>query len=365
MNDIVIDGISIWDKPLHIKLKPLTVFVGPQGSGKSIASMTIYLLEQLTFVKNQYKHIWGKLIDDSLIPKMLTNFFGTSIVEQPDDLLKHAKQNGKKEQILYIPAHRNMLLLYGWYPPAQAIPDYPFVVRRFTDIMLKRLGNMPVDENIFLTKHWSKKSRISYTTFNKVLASIYTSTGTPMFIKLVQTPSGPKIVGEIENNFVPVSAWSTGQREAFSLLFGLLLGTGKYQYIFIEEPELGLHTKAQVYIFSLLLEAIAKGKHILFSTHSQVFLQMLWAIASVKKEGLHRLFTEFFGLKKHTVTKFVQNWQGISVYMFKDRIIKDISHLDTLKEDFSHEQWGGEGDWGGLLLDDKLFEIVNSYSKYK
>ena len=52
----------------------------------------------------------------------------------------------------------------------------------------------------------------------------------------------------------------------------------KYNWVVIEEPEVGLHPKAISGVLAVFLELMRRGYKVILSTHSSQVLEMVWGI---------------------------------------------------------------------------------------
>lgn len=74
---------------------------------------------------------------------------------------------------------------------------------------------------------------------------------------------------KVDGMDMPFMTWSAGQKEFMPLLMGFycvsgppmqLLNKDQYDYIVIEEPEMGLHPKAIMSVLLEILELVQMGK---------------------------------------------------------------------------------------------------------
>ena len=90
---------------------------------------------------------------------------------------------------------------------------------------------------------------------------------------------------------LPSIAWTAGQREFVPLLLSLypLLPAGAvskpkngFDWVIIEEPEMGLHPKAIITTMYVVLELIRRGYRVALSTHHPIVVDVLWAIRTLR-----------------------------------------------------------------------------------
>lgn len=163
---------------------------------------------------------------------------------------------------------------------------------------------------------------------------------------------------KVDGMDMPFMTWSAGQKEFMPLLMGFycvsgppmqLLNKDQYDYIVIEEPEMGLHPKAIMSVLLEILELVQMGKKVIVSTHSTVPLEFVWAFNILKKSannnreaGLAKLF-DVSGKGAGIFAGIFD--KSIRTYAFerKDEKVEsvDISSLDALDEQPVVSEWGG------------------------
>jgi len=181
-----------------------------------------------------------------------------------------------------------------------------------------------------------------------------------------------RIVLKVGDSKLPTMVWSAGQREFTPLLLGVYCLTGPpqnvlrsryYNYVVIEEPEMGLHPSAIQDVLLQILELMQgekgpKGtKHgykVIISTHSPLFLDFAWAFNKIKEisdtevkyKALHQLMgTEgnqpMIRMLEGVLDKEVRTYyigkrgqQGLSY-------TQDITSLDVWDDDPILSEWGG------------------------
>ena len=81
----------------------------------------------------------------------------------------------------------------------------------------------------------------------------------------------------------------------------------KYEYVVLEEPEMGLHPQAIKTIILQVLELMQMGYKVIISTHSPVFLEFAWAfnlLNNYVEEGKDEALLEMFDLNNATSAIF-------------------------------------------------------------
>ncbi|MDO4859073.1 MAG: AAA family ATPase [Thermoguttaceae bacterium] len=370
----------------EIEFGDLTIFVGPQASGKSLLLQLYRLLEDseaiYTFCKNNNRDWRIVSLEDN--PRIMLRLFSElyfgggmqllwakdpeikidetdinfyKLVSQPSQKTKHS--------VFYIPAQRTLAFDRGWPRQFSAYSfGTPFSLSFFSDSLWNLLDRgfvgtssflFPAEnrlkkqfrENIDNSIYWGDKIKIR-TDYQKGSKSL----------ELIRN-NGPKDLG------LSYTAWSSGQREFTPLLLGCyhLLpaqATTKKEdidTIIIEEPEMGLHPQAIISFFQLVIELMWRGYRVIISTHSNVVLDLVWAIVEYQElyakrpENVDKIYTAFvkmLNLKKSIPIKEIFNsviQKRCKTYSFNHSAegvqIQDISSLDPVSEDYNISGWGG------------------------
>ena len=342
----------------------LTVFVGEQASGKSILLQLVKLIldvGDITQTLKKHGYDWHDKTTD-----FLSLYFGEgmegiwdgtttkiTVDNEVFDLDKAFSTKGRKkeERLFLIPAHRVMTLKDGW---PRAFTDYaisdPYVVKQFSEHSRQLLE----------TSLGSDKGDIFPQTgrMNKVIRD---AIGESVFDggKVILDRSGlrKRIVLKVAGNLLPFMVWSTGQREFVPLLMGLyqLLpagGNGKknnFNWVVIEEPEMGLHPKAISALLTVFLELMRRGYKVIVSTHSSQVLELVWSIQYlVKAHAKPTELLKVLDLKSNYFSKPLAETvlkKTFKTYYFsrQDSVIevKDISTLDAEDPDEAVSDFGG------------------------
>lgn len=346
----------------HIELSDLTLFVGPQASGKSILLQMIKLMIDKDNIRNtteQYGYVWGNTVE-----AVIDRYFGEGMsgIIQTDTKLKidgspypindlpKKSSNPEKEKIFYIPAQRVVCLQNGW---PRFFTDYedsvPYVLRHFSETLRQFLeSNLNPSNNII----FPQKERMDAKLQDSYNDNIFHD-GVITLDKTVKK----RFKLNVGNSSIPYMAWSAGQKEFMPLLLSFywlspieLSGQKDgIKYVIIEEPEMGLHPQAIESVILQILDLMSRGYKVIVSTHSPVLLEFAWVFQYLKMEGTDgsRLLSELFGAKEYRREIFddLLKAKDISTYYF-DRTdnkvdIKNISTLDAGSEDISVAEWGG------------------------
>ncbi|MEB3249020.1 MAG: AAA family ATPase [Merismopediaceae bacterium] len=372
-------------KEADINFGDLTLFVGPQATGKSILLQLLkLLLDRRKILLNL--HEYGYELYDLLssLSNFLELYFGEGmnniwgartevyLDEQITDLenliniakiISELRQNSilLYECLFMIPAQRVITLENGWPRPFLSfeIGD-PYVVRNFSEqlrIIMQQKDYLISTKGKIFPNARNLTEDINY----EINKSIFH--GASVVLKTAGMRN--KIYIELEGNALPFMAWSAGQREFMPLLLSFYWLTyiqkqnndnevlklkKSLEFVVIEEPEMGLHPQAILSVVLMCLELLNQGYKLIISTHSPVLLEAVWAIRFLQRENsdvkfLHQLFnlepsesmTELFEniLQNKTFLTYYFDQQNDGVH------VKDISSLDPGDLDTAIAEWGG------------------------
>lgn len=351
---------------LDITLGDLTLFVGPQASGKSLVLQLIKLITDRKHIRKtleQYGFSWGS--DEGAI---LNRYFGEGMAAVWNDktklvidgktidkniLLPKQRENIKDatEKLFYIPAQRVICLQEGWPRFFTAYEDsVPYVLRHFSEAI-----------RLFMEASYGKYSDSVFPKPQNLKSPLRAAFNKSIFhdgiIKL-DTLGKKRFMLEIGNSMLPYLTWSAGQKEFMPMLlsFYYLCPASKsarkddVKFVVIEEPEMGLHPQAIIAITLQVIDLLSRDYKVIVSTHSPVILEFAWAFqflkeAKLKEDALYKLFN----LKKSKPLNrlfdgIIQN-KTIHSFAFTQSDsgfkVKDISTLDAGSADPDIAEWGG------------------------
>jgi energy-coupling factor transporter ATP-binding protein EcfA2 len=363
----------------EIAFGDLTVLVGPQASGKSIALQMLKLLVDTGYVQEMMtKHglDWsGKL------PEFFDAYFGegmhgiwkdrksgVSWIGQSVDMPKLVgrRQRNKTESLFFIPAQRVLALRDGWPRP---FSDYsagdPFAVRAFSERLRTVVEEFSASEKLFPQERRLKRE------FREMLESAVFRG----FKLQVDTPRLQKrLVLGATGDPLPFMVWSAGQREFVPLLLGLywlmpptkVKRRGHLQWVVLEELEMGLHPRAIAVVMLIVFELVARGYRVCLSTHSPQVLEAIWALQHLKENGASpsSLLSVFSAPTTPPMQKVVQTVMSkrVKVYYFDTASgrTKDISGLDPASEESGDAGWGGLIEFSGRANDAVAHAVANA-----
>lgn len=364
-----------------IEFGDLTVFVGPQGTGKSICLQLIKLIEDTEYVKSIMRS-YGATWHENNFQDFLKAYLGDgmqhiwnredSAMKVDGALRKPSPRMGSdkafsmpEERIFYIPAQRVLSMPSGWPQPfsAYSVKD-PFVVKNFSENIRLYVDKMGRDDNVFpINKKLKEALR------EKLNQAIFHGSSICQTSVAGQQEIVLNVAGDAEKQ-ISYKAWSTGQREFVPLLLGCyqLLTAGKVskhptvECVVLEEPEMGLHPQAIYAVMSLVFDMLSRGYRVLISTHSTHILDVLWALNEIRSLDLPGKTSVDFacrllGLdpKNSGVTNMISLVLGLSMKIFGFSYrgqgvgVTDISTLDPDDEDGQISGWGGLSEYSGRV----------------
>ncbi len=345
-----------------INFGDLTVFVGPQASGKSIALQFLKLLIDKGSIHRQltnYGIDWDK--DSS---KFLEAYFGegmsgiwtasSGLARDDESIAKGAlarRSRTGKEHVFMIPAQRVLAVRNGWPRHfGDYTPGDPYTVRDFSE-KLRTLVEQEFGGNPQLFPQARRlKHQVREMLTNQVFGGFA--------LKIDKFASQKRLVLQRADDTSPLPhmVWSAGQREFVPLLLGLywlmpptkVSKRAEIRWAVLEEPEMGLHPDAINVVLLMVLELIRRGYRVCVSTHSTQVLEAVWAIQRLKEadadpDGLLKLFGCRFTQPMRNLARRALK-KNYKVFYF-DRTSGHASDISQLNAD-SQEQF--EVDWGGL-----------------
>lgn len=340
----------------------LTVLVGPQASGKSIALQFLKLLLDRGPVHQQLRQYgidWSGSVSD-----FLDAYFGEGMhaiwsdesrVEKDGStvsmgLLASRRRAASNEQVFMIPAQRVLALRNGWPRP---FTDYaagdPFAVRDFSE----KLRLLVEQEFAAREQLFPQKGRLK----NEIRTLLNTHVFGDYSLRVDRVASQKRLVLEhAGGDPLPHMVWSAGQREFVPLLLGLywLMPPTKVsmragiRWVVLEELEMGLHPRAISAVLLMVLELACRGYRVCISTHSPQVLEAVWAIRRMQQADAdpRHLLEMLHAPRRQSMQALAADAlrKSYSVYYF-DRASGSTSDISALDPDAASEY---EALWGGL-----------------
>jgi hypothetical protein len=345
---------------VSLTLGDLTVLVGPQAAGKSLALQWLKVAmdgKQLVDALRAAGHINGR--SDVLMDLIFGTGMGSAWREGETEVTLDSRKVTPKtiarigdgtETLFFVPAHRSMLISDGWAAPFQKLTsDTPVVARIFSQNLFDRFSGKDAG-TLFPVKRRLKEAvrdKIDAAVFHGGKIGIEEDAQHARRLRLVH--------GDMH---LPFMTWTAGQREFTPLLLGLyhLLSPTSFRkreeidWVVLEEPEMGLHPQAITAVLLLVLDLLWRGYRVVISSHSPHVLTMLWMMNRLKEHGASwQLVCEAFGVKPSQQMQPVAESaleKDYRAYLLefdgagKVRS-KDISALDPTSADESIAGWGG------------------------
>lgn len=380
MEKFIIENFGLI-KNVSISFGDLTLLVGPQASGKSIALETLKLAIDRDHIINtldRYNYIIGHNTD-----KILNVYFGEGMSGiwkdnthiEYDDISFLKKNLPKKadetdETLFYIPAQRIFSISDGRPKNFMEFDSSsPYILRSFSETLRLFMQNgMGQADVLFPIKNRLKgflRRSFDDSIFHN--AKIITE----------ERAGQKKMILNVDDLSIPFMSWSAGQKEFMPLLLAFYCLSGppsnvikkeKYRYVVIEEPEMGLHPKAIISVILQILELIQTGGYkVIVSSHSPVFLEFAWSFNLLRSnpqqyEALYELFDipEISPVKEMLAGLFDKS---IRTYYFDKEskngkvVSHDISSLDVTDTNNIVSNWGGLSEFSS-----KVSEVVSKYS---
>ncbi|MDZ7358629.1 MAG: ATP-binding protein, partial [candidate division KSB1 bacterium] len=253
----------------------LTVLVGPQATGKSIALQLLKLIVDTGHVFEELKKHgldWSRKLDEFLdiyLGEGMRRIWreGESAITWQNKKIDFLKLVGrvpksKIETMFYIPAQRVLTLRDGWPRPfTDYSPGDPYAVREFSEkLRLLLEQEFTAAEGLFPQERRLKRE----------LRELLTQAFFPGHdLQIARYRSQRRLVlqaGKSEEN-LPFMVWSAGQREFVPLLLGFywlmppskVPRREKIEWVVIEELEMGLHPQAISVTMLMVLELLWRG----------------------------------------------------------------------------------------------------------
>ena len=296
----------------------LTVLVGPQATGKSIALQLLKLMLDAGQVQSEmgkYGLDW-----DRSLPEFLDTYFGEGMRSiwrkgktsvrwngKSVDLKQIArhKRSKKKENLFFIPAQRVLALRDGWPRPfTDYAPGDPFAVREFSEKL-----RLLVEQEFGASGDLFPQERRLKREFRDLLQRHVFS---DFHLKVDKFRSQKRLVlgPTRQKAALPYMVWSAGQREFVPLLLGFywLMPRAKVarrddiEWVVLEELEMGLHPRAIAVVLLLVLELLMRDYRVCLSTHSPQVLDAVWALNHLKANGAKaNALLDIFDAQAHAI----------------------------------------------------------------
>ena len=344
----------------------LTFLVGPQASGKSLfLELLKYIVDKEFILANLRKYNF--IIDKKNPQKVLDVVFGDGLnkmfkpeteIQLDDEAISidslTKRTVPQKESMFYIPAQRILSIADGRPKNFMEFDlSTPYVLRAFSETLRTYIQGFMGDPNTI------------FPISNRLKGVLKQSFNDNIFyggkIVMEENAGQKKFQMKIEDLNLPFMTWSTGQKEFMPLLIAFYCLSGpsssvfkkdNYQYVVIEEPEMGLHPQAIKAILLEVLELLHNGLKVIISTHSTTLLDFAWAFNAIKNSSFDKkedAMFKLFNIRKTPASR--QLFDGLFdktllTYYFSRAAngkveSTDISALDAGSENEAISGWGG------------------------
>ena len=353
-----------------ITLGDLTVFVGPQATGKSILLQLLKLLIDRRSIHSEMQRFgleWGRKPGEFL---QLYFGEGMSRLWRPDrstvakdgarvelgSLARSYRSRVPPDELLfYIPAQRVMSVRDGLTRPfSEYRVGDPFVLRAFSEKLHQLI------QTDFATPGglFPRRNRLNETLRRPLVEHVFG--GFELRSEVAQMQRRIVLRGE-EGTVLPYLVWSAGQREFVPLLLGFyhLLPPAKtprrekLEWVVIEEPEMGLHPNAITAVLAVVMELRSRGYRVCVSTHSPHVLDLMWALHFI--QGNNGNIADVLKLLRLPHTKPSKNLAQAALdsdlrvfYFSRNASVHDISQLDPGADEDAEREWGGLTTFSGI-----------------
>lgn len=355
--------LGIWNfahlDEVKLSLGDLTVLVGPQGAGKSLALQWLKVALDGRQIVNTLKSA-GHRTDQADV--LMDLIFGAGMApawrDETEVWLGNKSISPRNigrigdgsECLFFVPAHRAQLISDGWASPFQKLTtDIPVVARMFSQTLFERFSGKDAGTLFPIEKRLKREIRdqIDDAVFHGGQVGIKVDAQHARRLRLSH--------GTVE---LPFMTWTAGQREFTPLLLGLfhlLPSVTKHKHegtdwVVIEEPEMGLHPQAITAVLLLVLDLLWRGYRIVLSTHSPHVLTMLWMMRQLKEHGAnYKLVCGGFGVPATQQTRplaesaLEKDYCAYFLGFTDENKVRatDISDLDPSSDDPRISGWGG------------------------
>lgn len=377
MNNLKISDLGPLGK-ININFGDLTILVGPQASGKSIALETLKLVvDRDSVISNldRYNYIIGHNTD-----KILNVYYGDGMApiwKSPTSVIFDGAYFDKKqislkpksdnETVFYIPAQRILSISDGRPKNFMEFDSSsPYIHRIFSETLRLFMQNGLGQSNTIFPLSNRLKGHMK----KSLNASIFHNAK----VVMEERSGQKKMLLQVDDVNIPFMSWSAGQKEFMPLLLAFYCLSGppskvikreKYKYVIIEEPEMGLHPRAIVSVILQILELLQDGYQVILSTHSPMFLEFAWAFnllknVSTKYKALNELFNVPENSSIGTMLSGIFE-KTINTYYFKrtktGKVVSvNISSLDAGSSNSIIAEWGGLSSFAS-----KASEVVSKH----
>ena len=262
-------------RELEVNPKLITVFIGPNGTGKSSVLQALLLLKQsvLADLYGRQMHLINIPGEEALAP----NFIGERVTPQVKfEITEDAEIYSYSETYSHEPTITLRPLLPNQDPKIslalrelRTVPAVRGLVREKYRLGDTRPADIPLTEGLSEQEEQTA-SNLSYSRpiEGRLSSLLKTVTGTGLRTEPVP-PQSVEVISLTPSGGVNM-VWEGFGANALLLLLLHLLDAEKGATVLIEEPEIHLHPKAQAQLAEVLADtATSEDKQIIMTTHSE------------------------------------------------------------------------------------------------
>jgi len=315
-------------KDINIELNKTNLFIGDNGSGKSVLAklITIVTNEVPKSFLNQFKEFNIDFITDRTVIKFTDN--KDLLLHIEDSKLKYHNNKAvvDKFESQYIPAERNLISIFN-----QSISNIVLAKIPLPNTLLKFAG-----EYNKARKEIKELNLLNMKYMNK---------------------NGSDVIYYDECNYLSLENSSSGMQTALPMYLTLKYFSSSYSHIIIEEPELNLFPKSQIEAIKYIIETTTQNDSYIM-THSPYVLSILNTLLFAYKASSTN------DILKEKISTIVPKEQQInpdefSAYLIENGVSKSIKGKST-----GMIQENVIDDIGGML-DDEFNELMEIYREFK
>jgi energy-coupling factor transporter ATP-binding protein EcfA2 len=347
---------------VELALGDLTVVVGPQGAGKSLALQWLKVVLDGRQLVSALQAAGHPIERHAVLIDLIFGTGMSSSWREGETAIKYgakkevalntiARLGNGSETALFIPAHRSLLISDGWAAPFQKLnTDTPAVARLFSQNLFDRFSGKDAGTLFPVERRLKKEIR------QKIDAAVFHG-GSVGIVEDAQHALRLRLIhGSVH---LPFMTWTAGQREFTPLLLGLyhILPPRQQrkrpdvEWVIIEEPEMGLHPQAITAVMLLVLDLLWRGYRVVLSTHSPHVLTMVWMLRLMKQHNARpELLCEAFEVEatqamREVASAALKKSYGTFLFDFNDEGRVGSLDISTLDPESSDDRVAG---WGGL-----------------
>ena len=356
--------IKALKSPLTLTMAPLTVFIGPQGTGKSLVSQLLYFFRDAQYLISTYSHQEGpeksvrKVLDAIRSGESTERAFASFVMDRQVDiayaqqsqagsrsrsislyesnrtiratgdfskdikswltaLVEDPSVSSKLEaEALFIPAERSFFSrLINSNPAGLGDRSLPITMREFSRFLIQAANTH---------QGWQEQNQEKPYEVNEIDALIaHELRGRAIFSKRGPYARRWQWMPEEGRRPIEIEMASSGQMETWPMV-SIAQAVFAWEpsqrplFLHIEEPETHLHPSAQIAITKLLAYLCNKGFRLVITTHSMFVLYMLNNLVLANKNLPHKEFDD---------VPDVSQWlprEQLSAYLFAEGTVTSI-----------------------------------------